>query len=179
MRDIVYHVVFDGLSDWETALALAEINKNVRYAVQSVGLSPEAIVTAAGFRLLPDLVLDDIDMDRAAALVVPGGPLWEEDGGEAVDAVVRRLVSDNVPVATICGGTLVAARTGVLAERQFTSNMPGYIERFMRDFEAGDRYVAGALAVTDRGISVAVSFGPNVSSHSAGRSQAQNDNASS
>lgn len=159
MRDIVYHLVFDGLSDWETALALAEINKNHRYTVRSVGLTPEAVVTAAGLRLLPDLVLADLDGGRAAAMVIPGGSLWEHGGGEAVDGVVERLVSDGVPVATICGGTLVAARTGLLSERRFTSNMPGYIERFVEDFEAGERYVNGALAVTDRGVVTASAVG--------------------
>lgn len=151
MKDIVYHLVFDGLSDWEAALALAEVNKSERYTTAAaVGLTPEPIVTAAGLHVQPDGSLDAIDDERAAALVVPGGEFWEqEEGGEAVVEATRRLHATDVLVAAICGGTLVAARAGLLENRHHTSNMLGYIEQFVPEYDGSSSYASEELAVTE------------------------------
>lgn len=150
MKDIVYHLVFDGLSDWEAALALAEVNKSERYTTAAVGLTPEPIVTAAGLRVQPDGSLDAIDDERAAAFVVPGGGFWEQqEGGGAVAEATRRLHLAGVLVAAICGGTLVVAWAGLLENRRHTSNMPGYIEQFVPDYNGSSSYVSEELAVTE------------------------------
>lgn len=159
MRDTVYYFVFNGLSDWEAALALAEVNKAEHYSVQTVALSSEPVVTAAGCRMIPDVVLGDLDEEQTAAFIVPGGPLWEEGKGEAVTDTVVRLEKADVLTAFICGGTLVAARAGLLSNRRFTSNMPGYIERFVPGFDPGDRYAKDDLAVTDQGVVTASAIG--------------------
>lgn len=62
MKDIVYHLVFDGLADWEAALALAEVNQSERYSTVAVGLTLEPVVTAAGLRIQPDVSLGAIDV---------------------------------------------------------------------------------------------------------------------
>lgn len=151
MKDIVYHFVFDGLSDWEAALALAEVNKSERYTTMAVGLTPDPIVTAAGMRIQPDGSLDAIDDERAAAFVVPGGDLWEREdgGGDTVVDAVRRLHTGGVLVAAICGATLAVARAGLLDNRRHTSNMPGYIEQFVPEYDGNGRYASEELAVTE------------------------------
>ena len=150
MKDLVYHFVFEGLADWEAALALAEVNKSDRYTTVAVGLTSEPVVTAAGLRVQPDDSLDAIDDERAAAFVVPGGDVWEqEDGGRAVVETVRRLHAAGVVVALICGGTLVAARAGLLEDRSHTSNMPGYIEQFVPEYDGSSSYESEELAVTE------------------------------
>ncbi|MEM1270632.1 MAG: DJ-1/PfpI family protein [Bacteroidota bacterium] len=159
MRDTVYYFIFNGLSDWEAALALAEINTSKAYTVQTVALSSGPVITAAGLRLTPDLVLSELNEARAAAFIVPGGPLWEEGGGRPVDGTVVRLAEAGVLTAFICGGTLVAARAGLVSNRRFTSNMPGYVELFVPDFDPGDRYVLDDFAVTDRRVVTASAVG--------------------
>lgn len=150
MNDIVYYLVFDGLADWEAALALAEVNKCERYTTVAVGLTPDPVVTTAGLRIQPDASLDAIDVERAAAFVVPGGEIWEQgDGIEAVVEMTRRLHGAGVLVAVICGATLVAARAGLLQTRRHTSNMPGYIEQYVPEYSGSNHYVNEALAVTD------------------------------
>ena len=160
MKDIVYHVVFDGISDWEAALALAEVNKSERYKTSAVGLTAEPVITAAGLRVQPDGSLDALDVERAAAFVVPGGELWErKDGGEAAVETVRRLHVAGVLVAAICGGTLVAARAGLLENRRHTSNMPGYIDQFVPEYDGGSYFVSGELAVTEERLTTASGVG--------------------
>jgi len=160
MKDIVYHLVFDGLSDWEAALALAELNKSERYTTAAVGLTPEPVVTTAGLRVQPDVTLDAIDKERAAAFVVPGGELWEqEDGIEAVVEAARRIHASGVVVAAICGGTLVAARAGLLDKHLHTSNMAGYIEQFVPEYSGDSSYTSEALAVTEERLITASGIG--------------------
>jgi hypothetical protein len=46
---IAYLMVFDGLSDWEPGLAVAEINKSNDYQVKTVGFNQDVVITMVGF----------------------------------------------------------------------------------------------------------------------------------
>lgn len=43
-----YLLVFDGLSDWEPGLAIAEINKSKKYQVKTIGLNQNTVTTVGG-----------------------------------------------------------------------------------------------------------------------------------
>lgn len=159
MKDTVYVLVFNGLADWEPALALCEIRKSERYRVVTLGFTADPVVSMGGLRILPDDVLSSIDPAQAALLVLPGGDLWEQGGGAAAVDVLRHLHDEGVPVAAICGATLGAARAGLLDARPHTSNMPGYIGAMVPSYTGADYYEAGALAVTDGPVITASGLG--------------------
>ena len=148
MKRIAY-LVFDGLADWEAALALAELNGSGRYMTEAVGFTPAPVVTRAGLRVTPAGTLDTLRVADTAALVIPGGSLWEEWGGAAAVEAVQRCHEAGVWVAAICGGTLALARAGLLRGHRHTSNMPGYIGKFVPGYGGEPRYVPEVLAVAD------------------------------
>src|SRR5438045_2127310 len=106
-RDI-YVFVFDGMADWEAAFAVAGVNNPQfqrqpgRYRVVTVGSTAHPVATMGGMRILPDISVPEIDISRAAMLILPGGDLWTTDDCVEILAVARRFRIRAVPVAAIC-----------------------------------------------------------------------------
>ncbi len=161
-RDV--HVfVFDGLSDWEAAYAVAGISdpqfqrQPGRYRVRTVAPREGSVVTMGGIRIAPDLTLDALRPADSAMLILPGGVAWEQGKhGEAVE-MARAFLKAGVPVAAICGATAGLARGGLLDDRRHTSNA--------RDYLAAMKYSGAALyeeapAVTDRDVITASGLAP-------------------
>jgi len=161
-RDV--HVfVFDGLSDWEAAYAVAGINdpkfqrQPGRYRVRTVAPQESSVVTMGGMRIVPDLTLDALRPADSAMLILPGGVAWEEGKhGEAVE-LARAFLEAGVPVAAICGATAALAGGGLLDDRRHTSNA--------REYLAATQYRGAALyeetpTVTDRDVITASGLAP-------------------
>jgi putative intracellular protease/amidase len=154
-----YILVFDGLADWEAALALCEINKNKALDVITVGLSNDAVTTMGGIKVLPQVRLEEIKTEEAGILILPGGDPWEEHPTEEkVLELLRKLHAQDVPIAAICGGTLAIGRAGLLKNTHHTSNGKAYLKTFLPDY-AEDEFYLDKLAVTDNNIITASGIG--------------------
>ena len=152
MRDTVYFLVFEGFADWQAALALCEIRRPGDWLVQTVGLSRAAVTSMAGLNVQPDLSLDQLDPQRAALLIVPGGHLWLRGEGEAAVAAIRQLHVAGAPVAGIDCGVLALARAGLLDRCRHTGNWPGQIAAQVPSYAGADQYDSQVLAVSDGGV---------------------------
>lgn len=124
----VHLAVYNTLADWETGHAIAHINNPEyqtnpgRYQVRTVGSTTDAVTTAGGIRILPDLALADLDPRDSAMLILPGASAYLTGGlTEFIDAA-GRFLDAGVPVAGICGATVAMAQRGVLDGRRHTSN---------------------------------------------------------
>lgn len=148
----VHLAVYNGLSDWETGHAVAHINSPDyhrdpgRYRVRTVGPSTEAVTTAGGMRILPDLTLAELDPDDSALLILPGAAAYM--AGELTEfiAQARRFLEAGVPVAAICGATVGLAQAGLLDDRTHTSNAAEALS--WTGYAGTERYV-DAPAITD------------------------------
>jgi putative intracellular protease/amidase len=133
MPHTIHLFVFNSLADWEPGFVVAGINNPDgqkapgRYQVRTVAVTPDAITTIGGIRVLPDVVLDQLSPDDSAMLVLPGGESWDQGGnGEAVEKA-KKFLAAGVPIAAICGATAGLARGGILDTRKHTSNAPEYL----------------------------------------------------
>lgn len=94
MRDTVYFLVFDGYADWQAALALCEIRRPGDWRVQAVGFSTTPVVSMGGLTVQPELSLAQLDLQRAALLILPGGHLWTRgEGSGACRTLVDRAAN--------------------------------------------------------------------------------------
>jgi putative intracellular protease/amidase len=129
----VYLFVFDGLSDWEAAFAIAGINSPTfqkapgRYRITTVGLSRATVITVGGLRVQPDQALDKIACADREMLILPGGTPWDEGKNMEAVEVAKSLLNAGGSVAAICGATAGLARGGVLDDRSHTSNAREYL----------------------------------------------------
>jgi putative intracellular protease/amidase len=133
MPGTVHLFVFNTLADWEPGFVVAGINNPDgqkapgRYQVRTIAATRDAITTIGGIRILPDMVLDQLDPAESAMLILPGGEIWDQGGNlEAVEKA-KAFLAAGVPVAAICGATAGLARGGMLDTRKHTSNAPEYL----------------------------------------------------
>jgi putative intracellular protease/amidase len=153
-----YLLIFDGLADWEPALALCEINKSGRFDVVTAGFSSAPISTMAGLKLVPDVTIDKLDPPTASIVILPGGDMWEKESDGKLKPLLQRLHGRNVPIAAICGATLEIARAGLTHGVRHTSNGKEYLQAMVPDYKDGDWYV-DQLAVADKKIITASGLG--------------------
>jgi putative intracellular protease/amidase len=156
-------LVFDGLADWEPALAICELNqessyKQSRYDVVTVGFTTKPVVSMGGLKIVPDITLADLRPEDSVVFIVPGGNRWESQPDGPLTDVLQRLHNNGVPIAAICGATLAFARAGLLRGIRHTSNMPGYIPYYVREYSEQPLYV-DRLAVCDSNIVTASGVG--------------------
>ncbi|MFC5742208.1 DJ-1/PfpI family protein [Dyella tabacisoli] len=159
MRDIVYFLAFDGFIDWGAALALCEIRRPDEWRVQTVGFSLQPAVSMGGLRVLPELSLDQLDLDRVALLILPGGHLWERGHGDEAVAAAQRVHAAGAPVAGIDSGVLPLARAGLLDHCRHTGNWPGQIGVHVPGYAGAEQYDPTVLAVSDGGVISASELG--------------------
>jgi len=159
MRDTVYFLVFDGYADWQAALALCEIRRPGDWRVQAVGFSTAQVTSMGGLVVQPELSLAQLDLNRAALLILPGGHLWTRGAGLAAVAAARRVHAAGAPVAGIADGVLALARAGLLDHCRHTGNRAGHIDMHVPGYRGAEQYDAGVLAVSDGGTLTASELG--------------------
>ncbi|HNW91522.1 MAG TPA: type 1 glutamine amidotransferase family protein [bacterium] len=132
---VVCLYLLPGMADWEAGLALAELHtgrffrKGVApYAVRTLAVTREPVVTLGGMRIIPDVVIGELAPEQLALLLLPGSDQWQDPLHAPVLALARRCLQLGVPVAAICGATVALAAAGLLDDRCHTSNDLGYLK---------------------------------------------------
>jgi putative intracellular protease/amidase len=150
--------VFDGLADWEPALALCEIRKSGKYDVVTAGPSRSTVVTMGGMKVAPDLTIAEIEPRETAIFILPGGDRWEDGPDQEVDEVLQRLHAQKILIGALCAATLEIVRTGLTAGIRHTSNAKNYVKQMVPAYRDEGLYV-DELAVTDQKIITASGLG--------------------
>jgi putative intracellular protease/amidase len=152
-------LLVDGFADWEPAHALAELRRHAGYRVESIGLSPAAVESMGGMRVMPSKTIDAVNPDEVAVFILPGGDRWEQQPVEpALEAKLRQLDEAQVPIAAICGATLAVAKLGLIRGRRHTSNGLAFLKNKVPEYSEAAHYV-DAPAVRDRGLITASGLG--------------------
>ena len=141
MEQSVHVLVFDGLADWEPALALAVLRDN-GLPITTVGFSRDVVTTAAGLRVVPDLSWEEVRIAKVKLLILPGGDAWQrsEYPTAAFESTLKKLLDAKVPVAAICGATVGLARAGAFEGRAHTSNDAAWLKSIAPDYAGRDLY---------------------------------------
>jgi putative intracellular protease/amidase len=155
----VHLLVVEGFADWEPAHALAELRREGRYRVETVGLTAEPVESMGGIRVLPSMRVEQVNPANVAVFILPGGDRWEAGTIEpALQTTLERLDAAGVPIAAICAATTAIARAGLLKGRRHTSNGLEYLRAQVPGYDESANYV-DTLAVRDRGLITASGLG--------------------
>ena len=158
MRDTVHVLVFDGFADWQAALALCEVRRPGDWQVRTVGFDRDAVVSMGGLTVLPDLALAEVDLQRAALVIVPGGHLWQRGEGQPAVDLLAEAHAAGSPVAAIDSGVLALARAGLLDDCRHTGNWSGQLSQ-APGYAGASQYDGEVLAVSDGGVITASHLG--------------------
>jgi transcriptional regulator GlxA family with amidase domain len=149
----------DWAGPWEVFAAWAQVWPDDGIEPFTLGRDAEPITCAKCLRVIPDRTWDTAgDMDL---LVYPGGigtRAHIEDG--SVLAWVRALADRGTMIASVCTGSLVLARAGLLDSKPATTHWSA-LERLAalgKDIEvrASDRFVDNGPILTAAGVSAGI-----------------------
>jgi putative intracellular protease/amidase len=147
---VAHLALYDTLADWEVGHLLVELRTGrftgSPWNIVTVAESPEPSTTMGGLRIMPDMILDDLEPADSNLLILPGADIWDAGGGAAFAAAAARFLDAGVAVAAICGATAGLARAGLLDKRRHTSAAAEYL---MAAGYAGGDYSIDARAVVD------------------------------
>jgi putative intracellular protease/amidase len=138
MADVVLYAT-DTMADWEYGYLTAGLAwvEDGRFRLRVLGEGPGLVTTKGRLRVQTDGELGDVDEDEVAMLVLPGADTWGS-GHQPALGLAGRLLARGVPVAAICGATFGLARTGLLDDRDHTSNAADFLQA--SGYAGGHRY---------------------------------------
>jgi putative intracellular protease/amidase len=151
-------ILTEGFADWETGL----LNGVARgfYGAQTQFAAPggRPVTSTGGMQVIPDIALEDIDVEGLDALVVCGGEAWQKPGAPDLTALLNAAHAKGKVIGAICDGTVAAARTGLLDALAHTSNGAGYLD--MTGYKGKPHYRDVPHAVADQHVVTAAATAP-------------------
>jgi putative intracellular protease/amidase len=155
MNNSIYLYVFDTMADWEVGYLTAELNSGRYYKkglaplkIVTIGTQKTPVTTMGGLKILPDLELNECNIETAEALILPGGNTWADTIHEPIFKMVAHCLKENILVAAICGATMGLAQKGFLDSRWHTSNNLEYLKMVCSRYQ-GEKYYKNEPVVTD------------------------------
>ena len=161
----VYVYELDTLADWEIGHVTAELHSKrffkkdaPQVAVKTVGISKEPVKTMGGLNVIPDCILDDVEIAETSVLLLPGADTWNDPKQAAVIEKAGALLSAGGTVCGICGATVALAAAGLLDHRPHTSNGVGFLDMFCPGYR-GQSFYVDAPSVADGNLITAATTG--------------------
>ncbi len=144
----IYVYVLDTLADWEIGHVTAELHSGrffkkdaPKITLKTVSYSKDPIHTMGGLKIIPDCLVEDIEMNENSVLLLPGADTWNDPKHYPIIEKAKELISINATVAAICGATVALANYGLLDNCTHTSNGVGFLDMFAPNYKGKDFYV--------------------------------------
>ncbi len=164
--------VLDYAGPYEVFNVAGELGKGRPFEVRSVGLTGAPVAGRGGFSVLPTYSLEECPPPDV--LVVPGGAgVRALLDAEDLHAWLRERAAEVDLLMSVCTGSLLLARAGLLAGRRATTHHTAYGELAAIDstlvVERGPRFVrSGERMWTSAGVSAGIDLALKVVEELAG-----------
>lgn len=127
----VYLAVIDTMADWEIGYLTAELHSRrffhdpeMDFSLLKFGITRDPVHSMGGIPYLPDLTVDEIELQENDLLLLPGADIWTTQQVRPILELARAALDQGRNVAAICGATVGLANIGALDKRRHTSNDP-------------------------------------------------------
>ena len=156
---MLYILLAPGFEEAE-ALVPADLLRRAGLEAKLIGLTAAPVPGGQGMQVVPDGTLDQVDLDRADMIVLPGGSLGVKNLGAepGVEALVRQAAQRGIWVAAICAAPTLLAQWGLLHGKRavcYPGLEPRLGDALPQDFSVVE---AGAI-ITGRAAGSAFDFG--------------------
>lgn len=148
-----------GFEDIEVASIIDTLRRG-GVEVVIAGLQAGAIEGKYGIKVVPDITIDELEVEKCDALILPGGyPGYANLGADGrVLESVKKAFELGIFVAAICGAPSVLAKAGVLRDKKATI-YPGMEAELTGAKHSNERVVVDGTVVTSQGPGTAIEFG--------------------
>ncbi len=161
-----------GFEDIEVASIIDTLSRG-GVEVVIAGLQAGAIEGKYRIKVLPDITIDEIELEKYDAVILPGGyPGYANLGADRrVLELVKKAFELGIVVAAICGAPSVLAKAGVLKGKKATI-YPGMEAELRGAKPSNERVVVDGTVVTSQGPGTALEFGVKLVEMLAGKKKA-------
>lgn len=116
----IYCYIYPDFADFEVTILVHRLRNAGGYKIVSLAETEEAVMSQSGLRYLPDLLISDANAEEAAGLIIPGGPICNEQN--AIVPLVQQMDEQGKLLAAICFGPQFLGRAGVLDGHTYTTS---------------------------------------------------------
>jgi len=155
---VLVTILTPGFADWETALLNAGARDYYRLETRFATPGGEAVVSAGGLKVMPNLAVEDIEIDRVDAILVNGGSIWSTPDFPDLSGLLRDAHAAGKTIGGICDGVTALARAGLLDATRHTANGPESLPP--TGYAGASYYVSSPRAVLDGNIVTAPGTAP-------------------
>nr|CBH37837.1 conserved hypothetical protein, DJ-1/PfpI family [uncultured archaeon] len=162
-----------GFEDIEVAGIIDTLSRG-GVEVVIAGLQAGAIEGKYRIKVVPDIAIEEIELEKYDAVILPGGyPGYANLGADrrVLDSV-KKAFERGVFVAAICGAPSVLAKAGVLKGKKATI-YPGMEAELTGAKPSNERVVVDGTVVTSQGPGTALEFGVKLVEILAGEKKAR------
>lgn len=99
MKQEILFVLLNNFADWEGAYIAPSLNFvsepgcESKYAVKTVSITREPVMSCGGFKVLPDYSINDIPADYAGVVLI-GGTSWFNPEAEQIVPLVKDAIEN-------------------------------------------------------------------------------------
>jgi DJ-1 family protein len=135
------------------------------------------ITGSRGIKMLPDLIINDIDSDTTDLLILPGGTEGAKNlgGNDKVIELLKLMNSKQKLLAAICAAPAVIVKAGIAAGKTLTSH-PAAKDHMVGVNYSEERVVKDGNIITSRAAGTTFEFAFALVSELLGRQAAQEVN---
>ncbi|MFT4415779.1 DJ-1/PfpI family protein [Fredinandcohnia humi] len=126
-------VIYNSFSEFEITVATAMLRSS--YQVVTISDTYEKVTGESGLQFVPHLTYKDVDPAEYEAIIIPGGDLFNIKDTEELYELTKTFHDMNKLLASICSGTYVLARAGVLQGNPYTVTLQKEQRKFLGCFE--------------------------------------------
>ncbi|MCI1665187.1 MAG: DJ-1/PfpI family protein [Atopobiaceae bacterium] len=134
-------LILEPFSDWEAAPLAAAVNKEEGWQVRVVSNGHGMVRSIGGFRVEPDMGIDEAMGLEFDGLALIGGNSWRDPAAASVLPLVNVAIERGAVLGAICGATVFLGANGILNTAEHTSNDLADLSDYAGDAYTGaDRY---------------------------------------
>lgn len=113
--------IYDQMADFEVSLLLHRLRNTGKMEIISISETCDSLTAQSGLTYIPQKrIVDVTDMSEVSALIIPGGPINNEQN--AVCELACKLLNDGRLVAAICFAPQFLGRAGILENYRYTKS---------------------------------------------------------
>lgn len=120
-------IIYPEYAEFQIAHTLFLLTKLGNAKITTVSLDGETEDSVGGLTTQVDASLSDIDVMDYDLILIPGG-----DGirhvlhEKVISETLKKCISSNIPIATVCGAAAFLTKANILKERRFTCLLETY-----------------------------------------------------
>lgn len=121
---VILHPKFAEFQIGHTLFLLKKVG-NANIITATIDGNP--VESIGGLNVHADVSLEQLKIDQANLLLIPGGDgIQEVINEKKLSEILVKTFDSNIPIAASCGATVLVAKAGILKKKKFTCAMKTY-----------------------------------------------------